>query len=131
MQDRAGELRAARVDHDGVPVPTGQDDPAARTEDPSRLRHRAFRFLEYVEDRLRAVASHASLGEGQFLRSRLPELALRPPLPGRRRGAPVENRGGSGLLELIEGGLDREYDDVTQCPDHRRRITGRIGPEVP
>ncbi|WP_189554466.1 MerR family transcriptional regulator [Streptomyces lavendofoliae] len=33
-------------------------------------------------------------------------------------------------LELIEGGLNCEYEDVTQCPNYRRLIAERVGPEV-
>ncbi|OWA00943.1 MerR family transcriptional regulator [Streptomyces sp. CS113] len=31
-------------------------------------------------------------------------------------------------LELIEGGLNCTFEDVTQCPNYRRRITERVGP---
>ncbi|GAA1345470.1 hypothetical protein GCM10009647_090070 [Streptomyces sanglieri] len=62
---------------------TDQDDPAARAEDPSCLCHRAPWLLKYVEDLVGKVAAHASVGERQILRPRLPELGLRPPLPGR------------------------------------------------
>ncbi|MET9357020.1 MerR family transcriptional regulator [Streptomyces sp. NPDC006617] len=34
-------------------------------------------------------------------------------------------------LELIEGGLNCGYGDVTQCPNYRRLIAERVGPEVP
>ncbi|MFF3841419.1 MerR family transcriptional regulator [Streptomyces sp. NPDC001930] len=33
-------------------------------------------------------------------------------------------------LELIEGGLNCEHEDVTRCPSHRRRIAERVGPGV-
>ncbi|MET8977439.1 MerR family transcriptional regulator [Streptomyces sp. NPDC004539] len=33
-------------------------------------------------------------------------------------------------LELIEGGLNCEYEDVTQCPDYRRLIAEQIGSRV-
>lgn len=32
-------------------------------------------------------------------------------------------------LELIEGGLNCAYEDVTQCPNYRRLVAERIGPE--
>ncbi|WP_282083749.1 MerR family transcriptional regulator [Streptomyces tendae] len=31
-------------------------------------------------------------------------------------------------LELIEGGLNCTFEDVTRCPNYRRRITERVGP---
>jgi len=34
-------------------------------------------------------------------------------------------------LELIEGGLNCEYEDVTQCPNYRRHLAERIGPRSP
>lgn len=34
-------------------------------------------------------------------------------------------------LELIEGGMNCEYEDVTRCPNHRRLIAERIGSPVP
>ncbi|WP_327426150.1 MerR family transcriptional regulator [Streptomyces sp. NBC_01236] len=34
-------------------------------------------------------------------------------------------------LELIEGGLNCEHEDVTQCPNYRRLIAERVGPRVP
>ncbi|MFE6636666.1 MerR family transcriptional regulator [Streptomyces tendae] len=30
-------------------------------------------------------------------------------------------------LELIEGGLNREFEDVTRCPNYRRLVTERVG----
>ncbi|MER8070720.1 MerR family transcriptional regulator [Streptomyces sp. NPDC094034] len=33
-------------------------------------------------------------------------------------------------LELIEGGLNCAYEDVSQCPNYRRLITERAGPDV-
>ena len=30
-------------------------------------------------------------------------------------------------LELIEGGLNCEYEDITECPNYRRRIAEQIG----
>ncbi|MFE0417746.1 MerR family transcriptional regulator [Streptomyces tendae] len=33
-------------------------------------------------------------------------------------------------LELIEGGLNCEFEDVTQCPNYRRLITERVGLEA-
>ncbi|MEU9609427.1 MerR family transcriptional regulator [Streptomyces sp. NPDC048057] len=32
-------------------------------------------------------------------------------------------------LELVEGGLNCEHEDATQCPNYRRLITERAGPE--
>ncbi|MFH8803921.1 MerR family transcriptional regulator [Streptomyces sp. NPDC017936] len=34
-------------------------------------------------------------------------------------------------LELIEGGLNCEYEDVTRCPNYRRLIAERVGPRSP
>ncbi|MET7897605.1 MerR family transcriptional regulator [Streptomyces mirabilis] len=34
-------------------------------------------------------------------------------------------------LELIEGGLNCEYEDVTQCPNYRRLIAERAGHRSP
>jgi DNA-binding transcriptional MerR regulator len=34
-------------------------------------------------------------------------------------------------LTLIEGGLNCEYEDVTQCPNYRRLIAERAGPRSP
>lgn len=34
-------------------------------------------------------------------------------------------------LVLIEGGLNCEYEDVTQCPNYRRLISERAGPRSP
>lgn len=34
-------------------------------------------------------------------------------------------------LELIEGGLNCEYEDVTQCPNYRRLIAERAVPRSP
>ncbi|MFD9327980.1 MerR family transcriptional regulator [Streptomyces sp. NPDC060065] len=34
-------------------------------------------------------------------------------------------------LELIEGGLSCEYEDVTQCPNYRRLIAERTDPRSP
>ncbi|MFI6284469.1 MerR family transcriptional regulator [Streptomyces sp. NPDC051018] len=34
-------------------------------------------------------------------------------------------------LELIEGGLNCAYEDVTQCPDYQRLITEQVGSPVP
>ncbi|MFD9903819.1 MerR family transcriptional regulator [Streptomyces sp. NPDC059063] len=31
-------------------------------------------------------------------------------------------------LELIEGGLNCAYEDISQCPNYRRRIAERVGP---
>ncbi|MFC8127193.1 MerR family transcriptional regulator [Streptomyces sp. NPDC057302] len=33
-------------------------------------------------------------------------------------------------LKLIEGGLNCEYEEVTQCLNYRRLIAERVGPEV-
>ncbi|MFG3133909.1 hypothetical protein [Streptomyces tendae] len=30
-------------------------------------------------------------------------------------------------LELIKGGLNRGFEDVTRCPNHRRLVTERVG----
>ncbi|MGX1515750.1 hypothetical protein RKD44_007038 [Streptomyces collinus] len=30
-------------------------------------------------------------------------------------------------MELIEGGLNCEFEDVSQCPAYRRLITERVG----
>ncbi|ONK11670.1 MerR family transcriptional regulator [Streptomyces sp. MP131-18] len=34
-------------------------------------------------------------------------------------------------LELIEGGLNCGYEDVTRCPNYRRLVAERVGPRVP
>ncbi|MDT0443099.1 MerR family transcriptional regulator [Streptomyces johnsoniae] len=34
-------------------------------------------------------------------------------------------------LELIEGGLNCEYEDVTQCPNYRRLVAEQAVPRVP
>lgn len=34
-------------------------------------------------------------------------------------------------LEIIEGGLTCEYEDVSQCPNYRRAIAERVGSQVP
>ncbi|WP_254394499.1 MerR family transcriptional regulator [Streptomyces sp. AC512_CC834] len=34
-------------------------------------------------------------------------------------------------LELIEGGLHCEYEDITECPNYRLRIAEQIGSQVP
>ncbi|MER5796603.1 MerR family transcriptional regulator, partial [Streptomyces sp. NPDC001980] len=34
-------------------------------------------------------------------------------------------------LELIEGGLNCEYEDVTQCPNYRRLVAERVRPRRP
>jgi hypothetical protein len=34
-------------------------------------------------------------------------------------------------LELIEGSLNCEYEDVTQCPNYRRLIAEQVGSQVP
>ncbi|MGP3978293.1 MerR family transcriptional regulator [Streptomyces sp. 8N114] len=34
-------------------------------------------------------------------------------------------------LELIEGGLTCEYEDVTQCPNYRRLIAEQVGSQAP
>ncbi|WP_226025815.1 MerR family transcriptional regulator [Streptomyces hyderabadensis] len=34
-------------------------------------------------------------------------------------------------LELIEGGLNCSYEDVTRCPNYRRLIAERVGPRSP
>ncbi|MGX1026477.1 DNA-binding transcriptional MerR regulator [Streptomyces ambofaciens] len=33
-------------------------------------------------------------------------------------------------LELIEGGLNCRYEDVTRCPNYRRLLAERVGPEA-
>ncbi|GAA2327902.1 hypothetical protein GCM10010246_07460 [Streptomyces cuspidosporus] len=39
--------------------------------------------------------------------------------------------GARASLEIIEGGLNCEYEDVTQCPNYRRAIAERVGSPVP
>ena len=34
-------------------------------------------------------------------------------------------------LELVEGGLNCEHEDVTQCPNYRRLIAEQVGSRVP
>lgn len=34
-------------------------------------------------------------------------------------------------LEFIEGGLNCEYEDITQCPNYRRLIAERVGSQAP
>jgi hypothetical protein len=34
-------------------------------------------------------------------------------------------------LELIEGGLNCEYEDITQCPNYQRLIAEQVGSQVP